>query len=333
MSKTAPLIVEVTRGTMVESVHRVHAMVMDASGVVDCWGDPDLLFYPRSAIKFLQALPLIESGAADAYALSGPETALSAASHSSAPDHVATVKAWLDRIEMGEQDLRCGAHLPYDEHAAHAMLRAGEPPTRLHNNCSGKHSGFLSTAKHLGEPTEGYLDPDHPVQKRLYDILVDFGGEALDGTGRGIDGCGIPVYGMSLRAMTRAAQRMAAPHNVDEARGHAIERVLAAAMAHSYYVAGRARFDTDVMTALGGTVATKGGAEGVHLGIVPGRGIGIGLKTEDGNRRGGDVAMGWILDRLGLIDGSARDALREHLAPTIVNAAGDPAGTARVSSA
>lgn len=330
MTKSDPLIVEVTRGTMVESVHRVHAMIVDASGAVECWGDPDLMFYPRSAIKFMQALPLIESGAADAYDLSGPEMALSAASHSSAPEHVDTVKAWMTRLGLDESHLGCGAHLPYDEHAAHDMLRAGESPTRMHNNCSGKHSGFLSTAMHLGEPLEGYLDPDHPIQKRLYDILSDFAGESLEGTGRGIDGCGIPVYGMTLSGLARAAQRMAAPRDVSEDRGRAIERILSAATANAYFVAGRGRFDTDVMNALNGTVATKGGAEGVHVAVIPDKGVGIGLKTEDGNRRGGDVAMGWLLDRLGMIDDAARIAIKDHLAPRITNAAGDDAGTARV---
>ncbi len=330
MTKTAPLSVEVTRGTMTESVHRVHAMIIDASGVVDCWGDPDLLFYPRSAIKYMQAIPLIESGAADAHDLSGPETALACASHSSAPEHVSAVDAWLQRLGLGERDLGCGAHWPYDEQAMHQMLRDHQDPTRLHNNCSGKHSGFLTTALHLGEPTAGYLDPDHPVQRRLYDILADFGGESLDGTGRGIDGCGIPVYGMTLAGLARAAHKMAAPTGIPEARGEAIMRILSAAMANAYYVAGRQRFDTDVMNALGGTVATKGGAEGVHVGIVPNKGIGIALKTEDGNKRGGDAAMAWILDRLGLIGDTARRALRHHLAPEIVNAAQDHAGSVHV---
>ena len=287
--------------------------------------------YPRSAIKYMQGIPLVELGAADAWALSGEETALACASHSGAREHVAAVSSWLGRMGLGEGDLACGAHLPYDQVIAHEMIAGGEVETRLNNNCSGKHAGFLTTAKHLGEPTKGYLDPDHPVQKRLHDILVDFGGEDLVGTGRGIDGCGIPVYGMSLGALARAAQRMAAPVGVSEERGHAIQRILAAGMAHPYMVAGRARFDTDTMNALKGVVATKAGAEGVHVAIVPSKGLGIVLKVEDGAKRAADVAMGWLLDRYGFLDDAARHKIAAHLAPKIPNAAGDEAGMIRIA--
>jgi L-asparaginase II len=326
MAKTGPLICEVTRGTMVESVHRVHAIAMDGSGIVQQWGDADLMMYPRSAIKYMQAIPLVELGAADAWQLSEQETALACASHSGERTHVSAVNDWLSRMDLGEGDLACGAHLPYDEPYAHEMIAAGEKPTRLNNNCSGKHAGFLTTAKHLGEPTEGYLDADHPVQKRLHDILVDFGGEDLIGTGRGIDGCGIPVYGMTLGALARAAQRMAAPTGVSDVRGQAIQRILKAGMKYPYMVAGRARFDTDTMSALNGMVATKAGAEGLHVAIAPSKGLGIVLKAEDGAKRAADVAMGWLLGRYGFLNDAAKQDLASHLTPTITNAAGDKAG-------
>jgi len=331
MAKTDPLICEVTRGTMVESVHRVHAIAMDGSGIIQQWGDADLMMYPRSAIKYMQAIPLVELGAADAWQLSEEETALACASHSGERTHVSAVTDWLSRMDLGEGDLECGAHLPYDEPYAHKMIAAGEKPTRLNNNCSGKHAGFLTTAKHLGEPTEGYLDPDHPVQRRLHDILVDFGGEDLVGTGRGIDGCGIPVYGMTLGALARAAQRMAAPLCVSEVRGRAIQRILKAGMTYPYMVAGRARFDTDAMSALNGMVATKAGAEGVHVAIAPSKGLGIALKVEDGAKRAADVAMGCLLDRYGFLNDAARQDLASHLTPTITNAAGDKAGIIRIA--
>lgn len=331
MAKTDPMICEVTRGTMVESVHRVHAIAMDNSGIIQQWGDVDLMMYPRSAIKYMQAIPLVELGAADAWDLSVEETALACASHSGERTHVSAVSDWLSRLELGEGDLECGAHLPYDEPYAHEMIAAGEKPTRLNNNCSGKHAGFLSTAKHLGEPTDGYLDPDHPVQKRLHDILVEFGGEDLVGTGRGIDGCGIPVYGMTLGALARATQRMAAPAGVSEVRGQAIQRILQAGMTYPYMVAGRARFDTDAMNALNGVVATKAGAEGVHIAIVPSKNLGIALKVEDGAKRAADVAMGWLLRHFGLLDDAANQKLASHLSPTIRNAAGDGAGIIRIA--
>lgn len=331
MAKTDTLKCEVTRGTMVESVHRVHAIAMDPSGVIRKWGDPELMMYPRSAIKYIQGIPLVELGAADAWKISGEETALACASHSGERTHVEAVTKWLGRMDLDESNLACGAHLPYNEPYAHEMIARGEKPTRLNNNCSGKHAGFLCTAKHLGEPTDGYLDPDHPVQRRLHDLLVEFGGEDLEGTGRGVDGCGIPVYGMTLGALARAVQKMAAPTGVSDARGQAIQRILSAGMAHPYMVAGQGRFDTDAMQVLNGLVATKAGAEGVHIAIVPSKGLGIALKVEDGSKRAADVAMGWLLDQFGFLDDTARQAIDRHLNPVIPNAAGDHVGMIRIA--
>lgn len=325
-----PLICEITRGTMVESRHRVHAVVMGPGGVHGQWGDPALMLYPRSAIKFLQALPLVESGAADKVGADERELALSAASHSGAPDHVAAVRAWLERMGLGEGNLGCGPHLPYDEEAAHDLIRSGGAPCRLHNNCSGKHTGFLATARHLGEDLDGYLDIAHPVQTRLYDILGEFSGESLSGTGRGIDGCGIPVYGMTLEGLARAVQRLARPDGVGAVRAAAIERMLNAITTHPYFVAGRARFDTDVMIAGKGRLATKSGAEGVHIALDRKTGIGVALKTEDGSKRAADMAMGWLLTHLGLLEDTGDAAVKAHLAPVIPNAAGDAVGTIRM---
>ena len=315
---------------MVESRHRVHAMVCDASGPVKTWGDPDLMFYPRSAIKFMQALPLVESGAADASSVSIPELAIASASHSGTAKHVDTVAAWLARIGLEADHLNCGAHLPYDVNSAHDLIHAGKAPTRLNNNCSGKHTGFLTTALHLGEPTEGYLDPDHPVQRRLYDIMALLGEQDLADTGRGRDGCGIPVYGMTLTALARATRKMADPAGLGEDRGKAVKRVLTAVMAEPFMVGGPDRFDTDVMTALKGSAATKGGAEGVHIAILPEKGLGIALKAEDGEKRAADVAMGWLLSEAGVIGSGERRKLAHHLQPTVYNASGDAVGVIRI---
>ena len=331
MDRSVPL-VEIWRGELLESLHRGHAVVCDGRGdIVESWGDPETVIYPRSSAKMIQALPLLSSGAADRYGLNTEQLALACASHNGAAIHTDRVSAWLDQLGLGESDFRCGPQEPADIPARNGLILAGEEPCQIHNNCSGKHAGFLTTAKHLGEPTEGYLDPDHPVQKRLHDILVDFGGEDLVGTGRGIDGCGIPVYGMTLGALARAAQRMATPTGVSEERGHAIQRILKAGMTYPYMVAGRARFDTDAMGALDGRVATKAGAEGVHVAIVPSKGLGIVLKVEDGAKRAADVAMGWLLDRYGFLNDAARQGLAAHLTPTITNAAGDKAGIIRIA--
>lgn len=324
------LIAEVTRGSMTESLHRVHAMICDNDGVAQVWGDPDLMFYPRSSIKFLQALPLVESGAADAFQVSPKELALACASHSGTPAHTTSVAAWLDRLGLHADQLSCGAHLPYHDPSAHDLIRSGDKPTKLNNNCSGKHTGFLATALHLNEPIEGYLDPGHPVQRRLYEILVELGGQDLADTGRGIDGCGIPVYGMTLTALATAVQKFGKFTKSDADRGSAVQRIFSAATQHPDMVGGPERFDTDVMRALGGAVATKGGAEGVHIAIVPSKGIGIALKTEDGNKRAADAAMGAILLHLGLIANDKQQLLVHHLQPSITNAANDLAGTINV---
>jgi L-asparaginase II len=329
----APLICEVTRGTMVESRHSVHALICDSGGVRAAWGEADLMFYPRSAIKFMQALPLVESGAAEALKVSEAELALASASHSGEPTHVEQVAAWLQRLGLGADDLGCGAHMPYDDQSAEEIIRAGTRATRLHNNCSGKHTGFLATARHLGEAERGYLQSDHPVQRRLYDILTEFGEEDLGGTGRGVDGCGIPVYGMTLLALARSAQKMSAPGGFAASRRDAIGRILAAVRAYPYLVAGRGRFDTDVMRAAEGGLATKGGAEGVHVAILPDQGLGIALKAEDGNKRAAEAAMGWLLTQLGVISQSAARDLEAHLRPVIRNAAGEAVGSLRIAAA
>jgi len=167
-----PLVVEVTRGDMVESRHRAAAAILDRTGkVIEAWGDIARPVYGRSATKPIQALALIESGAADHYGLGEVEIALTCASHNGEPRQVAAVTAWLARVGLGVADLECGAHLPYDEDSVAAMIRAGAKPTAAHNNCSGKHAGFLTTARHLGEPTRGYIAWDHPVQQRVLRVL------------------------------------------------------------------------------------------------------------------------------------------------------------------
>ncbi len=325
-----PLICEITRGTMVESRHRVHAVVVTEGGVAETWGDPSLMFYPRSAIKFVQALPFIESGAADKVHAGQAELALSAASHSGECRHVNTVGAWLERMGMNADTLRCGAHLPFGEAAMQEFLRRDEIPNRVHNNCSGKHAGFLATAQHLGESLDDYLEIEHPVQKRLFDLVCELTGETLEGTGRGIDGCGMPVYGMTLEGLGRAAQKMAAPKGLGTVRKGAIERLLDAVTAEPFYVAGTGRVDTDLMTAAKGRIATKTGAEGVHFAVDRKTGTGIALKAEDGAKRASDAAIVQLLVHLGLLEDTGASILKPHLSPVILNAAGEVAGGVRV---
>jgi L-asparaginase II len=326
------LTVEVIRGDLVESRHRGIAAVIDAHGeVVHAWGDIDRHIYPRSAIKPLQALPLIETGAAENFNLSEPEIAISCASHNGEPHHADVVSGWLRRIGLGADDLECGRHLPYDEESTHSLIRSGKSATNLNSNCSGKHTGFLTTAVHAGEPTRGYIGPDHPVQQRLETVLSEMSGIDLSGTERGADGCGIPVIGMPLSAMALALARMANPENLAPPRAAAAKRITTAMMAHPYNVAGRNRFDTIAMQAAPGRFAVKTGAEAVHAGIVPELGLGIALKIDDGSKRAADVAMAAILQFLGLLDGAAETKMADLLEASIHNIPGERVGSVRMA--
>ncbi len=324
--------VEVVRGEMVESRHRVAACAMDAAGrVAFAAGDVDALVYPRSAIKPLQAIPLVETGAADAFGVTEAELALACASHGGERRHVATVRAWLARLGLSEADLECGAHAPSDPIAALALTHSGAMPSQLHNNCSGKHAGFLTVAKHLNAPTKGYIGSDHPSQIRALAAVFDMAGATLDGAPRGIDGCGIPIAALPLAALARGFARFADPAGLDPARRQAIERIRAAMAAEPFLVAGTNRLTSRVIEATQGAVLVKEGAEGVYAGAWPAGGIGIALKVADGAGRAAQVAMGYVLRRLGAL-GAAEASLADALSPPVRNVAGRLVGAIRVSA-
>lgn len=297
-----PVVAEATRGTMVESRHRAAIAVVDATGrVIFKAGEIDAPVYPRSAIKPLQALPLLETGAADAFAVSREELALACASHGGEPRHTQAVAAWLERIGCSAEDLECGVHLPSHEPSAQALVRGGEAATALHNNCSGKHSGFLTLARHLNVPAQGYIRYEHPVQQRILGVLESMTGLELGGAPRGIDGCGIPVLGVPLGNLALAMARLVDPSDQPDARQAACARIVAAMAAEPFMVAGSGRFCTRVMEALGGRVVIKTGAEGVYCGGLREEGLGIALKVDDGTTRAAEAAMGAVLRRFGII--------------------------------
>ena len=325
-----PLLVEVTRGALVESRHRGRAAIVDAHArVLVCWGDLDRPVYPRSAVKPLQALPLVESGAADAFALTETELALACASHNGEPAHTQTVAAWLARIGCTVDDLACGAHEPVDGGTARAMIRAGEPAMALHNNCSGKHAGFLTTARHKGEPVKGYIDYVHPVQQRLLGVLEQMTGQDLGTAAWARDGCSIPTIAVPLGALALGMARFADPHGVPELRADAIMRIRRAWGGQAYHVAGRGRFDTAVMTATGGRVLVKEGAEAVSCACLPELGLGIALKIEDGNPRAAYVAMAALLRHVGAVEDAAWPAIAEPSRPPVRTRRGVPVGEVR----
>ncbi len=309
---TRPILVEVTRGALVESVHRGSVAVVNAEGeIVFACGDITSPVYPRSSLKPIQALPLLESGAADSFGLTPEQIALACASHSGEPMHTTRVAAWLKQLGLGEQDLACGPHPVRYEPVWKEMVRRGEAPSRIHNNCSGKHSGFLTVARHWNIATAGYEHHDHPVQQAAAQALGELAG--LSGElPWGVDGCGAPNFALPLSGFARALAKFARPQSSPEPRARAMTRIVEAMTAHPELVAGTGRACTILMRSTGGRAVVKTGAEGVYAAIVPGRGLGIALKVDDGAGRAAETAMAALLDCLQLLgqDETARDILR-----------------------
>ncbi|KGJ17973.1 asparaginase [Paracoccus sanguinis] len=290
-------LVEIWRGGMPESVHRGHAVVWDRGGLVESWGDPAAVIFPRSSCKMIQALPLIESGAADAAGLGPEQLALACASHQGAAIHTSRVGAWLGGLGLAERDLRCGAHMPNDPAENRRLTCADEAPCQLHNNCSGKHAGFLTWTRHAKAGPE-YHEPDHPLQQAVRAAFEEVTGEPSPGYG--IDGCSAPNFATSVAGLARAMAAFADPGA--DARGQAMARLTAAMTAHPELVAGEGRACTLLMRAMGGRVAVKTGAEAVFVAIAPERGMGIALKIADGATRASEAAITALLVRHGLLD-------------------------------
>jgi L-asparaginase II len=330
-----PILVEVTRGDVVESEHRGHFAVVDTEGrAVLAAGNVETEVFPRSAIKPLQTLPLVETGAADAFGLCDRDLALACASHNGEPDHVASVEAWLERIGCGARDLVCAGHPPIEAQARDAFHRRRETARRTHDNCSGKHAGFLTLARHLGAPVAGYHRLTHAAQQRVLGALETLTG--LDDLARrphGTDGCGIPALTMPIGNLALAMARLGRPDDQPAPRQNACRAVRGAMAAHPWLVAGSRRFDTDGMDRLAPRVLLKTGAEGVQTACLPELGLGIAVKIADGAARAAPVVIGALLDKLGVLSSEDRAALRSHFAPEVQDRAGTPVGAIRPSAA
>ncbi len=325
-----PLLVEVTRGTQVESRHRAVLAVVDTEGkVVLAAGDHERPVYGRSAIKSLQAIALVESGAADAFDVCEAELALACASHSGEPRHVEAATAWLTRLGLSVGDLECGPQLPGYEPALIQLLASGAAATPAHNNCSGKHSGFLTLAKHLGVPTRGYVNYEHPVQQRILGVLEAMTGLDLGDAPRGVDGCGIPVIGIPLGNLALAMARLGAPDDQPEARQAACARIRKAVAAHPFMVAGTGRFDTQVMELTGEKALIKTGAEGVYCAAFPELGLGAAIKVDDGAGRAAEILMGRLLSHFGILDEAQAARLGGLFTAPVLNRAGLTVGEVR----
>ncbi len=309
------LLTEIRRGPLTESRHLGHAVICDAAGgIVSAWGNRQERVYPRSSAKMIQALPLVESGAADAFGLTSEQLALACASHNGADIHTGRVRAWLAALGLGEADLRCGPQMPDDEAARNALIRAFEEPCQLHNNCSGKHAGFLTLAAHLGAGPD-YIDPAHPVQRAVLAAFEEATGE--ESPGYGIDGCSAPNFITTLHGMGRAMAAFAAAREGADARQTAMARLRQAMIAHPALVAGDGRACTELMRAATEPVALKTGAEGFFVAILPERGLGIALKVADGATRAAECTIAALLVRLGALDADHPAARRFCDAPVL----------------
>ncbi len=327
-----PILVEVYRGDIVESRHLVDAAVVDTDGkIVEAWGDVARPVYPRSACKPLQAIPLVESGAAEAFELGDKEIALACASHNGEPVHVETVLTWLDRLGLGDDDLECGGHLARNPTVLSAFVQSGAPLRQANSNCSGKHSGMLSHAVHLGEATGGYIEPAHPVQCRVKAALAAMYGLDLDRAPIATDGCGIPTLAVPTTAMAQAMARFANPDGLESERAAACRRIARAMLAEPYMVAGMERFCTELMRAARGRVLAKTGAEGVYMAGLPETGMGIALKTHDGTGRGAEMVLAALLRRHKVLDEAAQVALSDRLDPILHNVRGREIGRLRAA--
>jgi L-asparaginase II len=324
-----PVLIEVTRGGAVESRHRGAFVVVDASGkIVRSAGDPAMPVYPRSAVKPLQAIPLIETGAADKFGLTNKELALACASHKGEPAHVDAVNAWLARIGLSPSALACGVQAPRTPDAAKRAILAGLPVTAAYHNCSGKHTGFLAACVACGDNPSGYINAGHPTQKRVTQALAEMTGCDLSAVPVARDGCGIPTYSVPLQSLATGMARLADPSKLPEARAGAAKRLLAAMAAEPFYVNGTGGFTTEVMAAVP-AVRVKGGAEGVYAAALPELGLGVALKIDDGGARAAECAAAHILRGLGCFSAAQERRLQAFLSPVIKTDAGRDAGTIR----
>jgi L-asparaginase II len=322
--------VDVYRGDLVESRHRVACCVVRADGrLVASSGDPGLVTYWRSAAKPFQALPLVADGGADELGLSDDEIVLTCASHNGEPAHVELARRLLARTGAGEDDLVCGPHPSLSDVVAKDMARRGEKPTRIHSNCSGKHGGMITLGRWMGWGSGGYEQPDHPVQRRCLAEVAAWSGLHVNGVAHGTDGCGVPSFALPLRSMALAYARLGAAgvgdpvEGVEERSRAAAQRIVAALLARPFLLAGTARLDTQLLEATGGRVFAKVGAEGVYSATVPELGLGLALKVEDGAPRALNAALLALLDAVA--PGLVPDLDARHH-PSVRNTRGDLVG-------
>ncbi len=327
---TNPILVEVLRSSLVESRHRGAIAVADADGAaVLAIGDVTTPIFPRSAVKALQALPLVETGAAAAFGFGDEELALACASHSGEPGHVAGVTRMLAKAGLDAAALRCGAHWPIAQPALVELARTGQP-SALHNNCSGKHAGFLCVACAKGIDHADYWRPQHPVQREVRAVLENLTGAALSDDRCAIDGCSVPTWAIPLQNLAYGFAKFATGRGLAPERARAAARLRAACAQKPWHVAGTGRFCTEIMQLFGARVFVKTGAEGVYCGALPEQGFGVAVKCDDGAGRAAQAIMAAIIARFLPLGDAERVALARFVHPTLRIWNGFEVGSLRV---
>lgn len=328
------ILAEVMRGGAVESIHQGTVAVVDTDGRLVAWaGDPEHFAYFRSSAKPFQAIPVIESGAADAFDFTPAELALCCASHHAEPHHQREVAGMLAKLGLTDKALQCGIPLPGDEEEAGRIVSGLVPRSPLQCDCSGKHTGMLATCLQMGYPIDSYLEPEHPVQRRIRAIIAEVCRVPESSLRLATDGCSVPTFGMAIRAFATAFAALANPRLVPETAGGrhhlALDRLRAAMMAHPENVAGRDDPVTDVMTVGNGAIAAKSGAEGLLCVALPARGLGIAIRIADGSYRALPVAIASVLEQLDVVDPAIIAAFRERQNPELRNHNGRLVGEIR----
>ena len=318
---TAEVLVKVSRGDMVESLHRGHVAVVNSKGeLLYSLGNPQEVVYARSSMKPIQAIPIVETGAAEHYNFDHADLSLTCASHNGEDQHTNRVQSILDRAELGYSDLQCGTHNPRWPDTYEALIKANGEVTSIYNNCSGKHSGMLATAKHMNESISDYYKMDHPVQQRIMEAISDVTEVSKEDIAIGIDGCGVPVHGIPLHNLALGFAKLANPVQLSAKRQEAIHKITTAMMKAPEMVGGTERFCSDFMRVLDGRMFGKAGAEGVYCIGDKETGIGIAIKIEDGNGRATSPAAVEVLSQLGLLTEHQKEQLAEYHHPTLKNA-------------
>ncbi|MBA3644894.1 MAG: asparaginase [Gemmatimonadaceae bacterium] len=314
----------VTRGKEVESTHRVHAAVVGPGDeLIGSARDSESFTYWRSCAKPFQVIPFIQSGGFDELDWGDEQLAIACASHGGEPEHVALVGRMLDDIGLEEGDLSCGPHEPQSQRGARILRESGARPTRLHNNCSGKHASMLAAAQHNKWPHKGYELAGHPVQKTILNEVSLWTDIPSTKIVQAVDGCGVVVFGMSLERMARAYSRFA----MAASRGDESPKCVVTAMTkHPFLVGGTDRTDSMLIEGTNGKVISKVGAEGVHCAMIPERGIGLAVKVEDGAQRAQVPALLYLLEKLGALPDGPPDGLKSFLHMPIKNTRGECVG-------